>query len=207
MSQYTRNPPLTRAELDADPMRQLERWIADARDAGMIEPTAMTLATATPEGRPAARIVLFKGLDDGQPTFFTNMASRKGRALADNPFAALVFWWDRLERQVRVEGRVTPLPRATNEAYFAKRPRVSQVAAAVSAQSERIASRDDLDARMAEAEARFGDEPVPCPEHGGGYRLAPDLVEFWQGRLGRAHDRLQYEAAAGGGWEIVRLQP
>lgn len=206
MKQYTRNPPLEADSLDPDPMRELEAWLATADEAGMLEPTAMTLATAGADGLPAARIVLFKGLHDNCPTFYTNYASRKGQMLAENPHAALVFWWDRLERQIRIEGRVEKLPRAVSEAYFASRPRESQLSAAVSRQSRPVASRQDLDARMDAAAEAFGEEPVPCPEHWGGYRLLPARVEFWQGRHGRAHDRLLYEQATTG-WRILRLEP
>lgn len=206
MNQYTRNPPLDADALDPDPMRELERWIDAAREAGMLEPTAMTLATAGADGLPAARVVLFKGLHENCPTFYTNYASRKGQMLAENPHAALVFWWDRLERQVRIEGRVEKLPRAVSEAYFASRPRDSQLSAAVSRQSRPVASRDVLEARMAEAAERFGDAPIPCPEQWGGYRLLPTRVELWQGRHGRAHDRLLYEQASSG-WRILRLEP
>lgn len=206
MNQYTSNPPLEAEALDPDPMRQLELWIEAAGEAGMMEPTAMTLATAGADGLPAARIVLFKGMHEGCPTFYTNYASRKGKMLAENPHAALVFWWDRLERQVRVEGRVEKLPRGISEAYFASRPRESQISAAVSRQSRPVASRDELDARMDHAATEFGEGPIPCPENWGGYRLIPACVEFWQGRGGRAHDRLLYEQA-GSGWRILRLEP
>lgn len=206
MNQYTRNPPLDAESLDPDPMRELERWIDAAREAGMLEPTAMTLATAGADGIPAARIVLFKGLHENCPTFYTNYASRKGRMLSENPHAALVFWWDQMERQVRIEGRVEKLPREISEAYFASRPRESQLSAAVSRQSRPVASRTELDARMDEAAERIGDGAIPCPEQWGGYRLLPARVEFWQGRHGRAHDRLLYEQA-NSGWRILRLEP
>lgn len=206
MNQYTSNQPLDADDLNPDPMRQLEIWIDAARDAGQIEPTAMTLATADADGLPAARIVLFKGLYEGAPSFYTNYGSAKARMLAENPHAALVFWWDRLERQVRLEGRVEKLPRAAGEGYFAQRPRDSQLSAAVSRQSRPVASREEIDARMEAAAAQYGDSPIPCPENWGGYRLLPVRVEFWQGRQARAHDRLLYEKATSG-WRIVRLEP
>lgn len=208
MAQYTRNPPLEADALDPNPLRQLDLWVESARAAGMQEPTAATLATATADGRPSARIVLYKGVDEGGLSFYTNYHSRKGRELAENPFAAMVFWWDRLERQVRVEGAVEPLPRAVSATYFASRPRESQLSAVVSEQSETVTSREALEARMEEAAAHFGDGAIPCPAHWGGYRLRPDRVEFWQGRLGRAHDRLVYLRSAGNqDWQIARLQP
>lgn len=206
MAQYNRNPPLEATDLDHDPMQQLERWIEAAREAGMIEPTAMTLATASAEGIPSARIVLYKGQHDGGPVFFTNYQSHKGEDLERNPHAALVFWWDKLERQVRVEGSVAKLPREMSESYFKSRPFESQVSAAVSRQSQPVASREALDARMAEAEEQARLEGISCPEHWGGYHLQPRAVEFWQGRHGRAHDRLRFRRADGG-WTIERLEP
>lgn len=206
MAQYTRNPPLEAADLDRDPMRQLEQWIEAARAAGMIEPTAMTLATASAEGVPSARIVLYKGQHDGGPVFYSNYQSHKGRELQENPHAALVFWWDRLERQVRIEGRVERLPRAMSDDYFKSRPFESQVSAAVSRQSQPVASRDALDERMRAAEERARAEGIECPAHWGGYCLRPTVVEFWQGRHGRAHDRLCYRWM-GEDWRIERLEP
>lgn len=208
MAQYTRNPPLDHDQLDAAPVIQLTHWIEDAAAAGMQEPTAMTLATVDGSGRPSARVVLYKGLHGNAPVFYTHYDSRKAQALAANPKAALVFWWDKLERQVRLEGTVEKVPRAVTEAYFATRPRASQISAAVSRQSQPVASRAALDARMAKAEAHFGDGPIPCPEEWGGYCLVPDVIEFWQGRLGRAHDRLRYtRETPTAAWHITRLEP
>lgn len=206
MAQYNRNPPLEAADLDRDPMRQLERWIEAARDAGMLEPTAMTLATASAQGVPSARIVLYKGQHDGGPVFFTNYQSHKGKELEENPHAALVFWWDKLERQVRIEGEVAKLPMAMSDDYFKSRPFESQVSAAVSRQSQPVASREALDQRMSEAEERARKEGIARPEHWGGYRLLPQSVEFWQGRHGRAHDRLHFRRS-GDDWVIERLEP
>lgn len=204
--EYEKHPPLDAADLAPDPRVQLERWLADAVAAGQIEPTAMTLATLSSAGRPAARIVLFKGFVDGGLTFFTNFEGRKGRELAAHPHAALVFWWDRLERQVRVEGGVGRLPSAASRKYFHSRPRLSQLAALTSRQSQVVATREELDARLAENVQRLEGHPVPHPEFWGGYRLEPELFEFWQGRRGRLHDRLQYRRD-GGAWIVDRLEP
>lgn len=204
--QYTRNPPLSLEDLHPDPLQQLLQWIAAAREIGMIEPTAMTLATATADGAPSARVVLFKGLHEGALCFYTHYRGRKARELDTNPRAAATFWWDRLERQVRVEGRVAKLPREVSAAYFASRPRASQLSAHASRQSAVVADRATLDARLAETERRYQGQPVPLPEDWGGYGLTPTVVEFWQGRGGRFHDRLRYRGAAGG-WQIDRLEP
>jgi len=205
-SNYTRQPPLDEAALDADPLAQLARWLKDAEGAGMIEPTAMTLATATPEGTPSARIVLYKGPNEGGLTFYTNYESRKGGELAANARAALVFWWDQLERSVRVEGRVDKLPRPMGEAYAHSRPRGSQLGALTSRQSRVVKSRAELEKRLAENDARLGGKDVPVPENWGGYLLRPEMFEFWQGRRDRLHDRLVYRAS-GDGWRVERLEP
>ena len=206
MSQYTRQPPLDESALDADPMAQLARWLKDAQGAGMVEPTAMTLATATPDGTPSARIVLYKGPHEGGLTFYTNYESRKGGELAANARAALVFWWDKLERSVRIEGRVEKLPRAMGEAYARSRPRGSQLSALTSRQSRVVKSRAELEKRLAENDARIGSKEVPVPENWGGYLLRPEMFEFWQGRRDRLHDRLVYRAS-GDGWRVERLEP
>ena len=206
MSQYTKNPPLNVDDVAADPLEQFLRWLEDARAAGMIEPGAMALATADAQARPSLRIVLFKGLHEGAFTFYTDYRGRKAQELAVNPVAAATFWWDRLERQVRIEGPVHPLPRALSAAYFATRYRGSQLAAHASRQSSVVRDRSELDARLAEVEARYADGPVPLPEHWGGYGLTPQHIEFWQGRGGRFHDRLRY-ARAGSTWRLERLEP
>ncbi len=206
MPQYTKNPPLRKADLAADPLVQLERWLTDAQNAGMIEPTAMTLATANRAGRPSARVVLFKGFHDGGLTFYTSHAGRKARELAENPHVALVFWWDRLERQVRIEGLAERLPRELAQQYFARRPRESQLGALTSRQSEVVASREELDRRYEENAARYAGRDVPLPEHWGGYLVRPHTVEFWQGRAGRLHDRLRYRRE-NTLWLIERLEP
>lgn len=206
MPQYTRNPPLDESALDPDPLRQFERWLDEAQQEGFYEPTAMALATATRDGAPSVRMVLYKGLFDGGLCFYTNYESRKGRELAENPRAAAVFWWDRMERQLRVEGSVERLPRAQSEAYFHSRPRESQLAALTSHQSRVVGSREELDARYAENARRHADGEVPCPPYWGGYRIVPVCFEFWQGRRGRFHDRIRYRRD-GGRWLRERLEP
>lgn len=206
MPQYTKHPALSERDLAKDPLVQLARWLKDAQDAGLFEPTAMTLATADAQGRPSARMVLFKGLHDGGLTFYTNYASRKGAELAKNPYAALVFWWDKLERSVRIEGKVEKLPRTMGEQYFHSRPLISQVASYTSRQSQPVASREELDARFRENEKRFLKKEVPLPETWGGYLLRPETIEFWQGQPGRLHDRIVYRYGAGA-WTKERLEP
>lgn len=212
MAQYTRNPPLTERSIDRNPVRQLERWIEAARRAGMQEPTAMTLATVDRRGQPSARMVLFKGMNRARLTFFTNFDSRKGRELSANPRVALVFWWDKLERQVRVEGRVERLPASAAAKYFHSRLRESQIGAVVSRQSQIVASREELDARFDALVHRLGGRPVPLPDYWGGYAVTPERMEFWQGRRGRLHDRLLFTRrrtgkGQAGAWKLCRLEP
>jgi pyridoxamine 5'-phosphate oxidase len=196
---------LAEADVDADPVAQFRRWFEQATQAGLLEPSAMTLATATPDGRPSARMVLLRGFDERGFCFYTNYESRKAAELAANPAAALVFWWDALERQVRIEGRVEPTSRAESEAYFASRPPGSQLSAAASPQS-RVIDRATLERRVAALATNLPDGRVPLPDFWGGYRLTPEVVEFWQGRPDRLHDRLRYRRA-GGTWKIERLAP
>ena len=203
--EYTREA-LDEAAVDADPVVQFGRWFEQATQADLLEPHAMTLATATPDGRPSARMVLLRGFDERGFCFYTNYQSRKGAELAANPRAALVFWWDRLERQVRVEGRVAPTSRAESEAYFSSRPPGSRLSAAASPQSRVVDARATLERRVAKLAADHPDGQVPLPEFWGGFRLTPELVEFWQGRPNRLHDRLRYRRAPGG-WTIERLAP
>lgn len=204
--QYEKNPPLLEADLLADPLDQFALWLQDATAAGQIEPSAMTLATVGSDGRPSARVVLFKGFHEGRLSFYTHHEGRKGREIAARPEVAATFWWDRLERQVRIEGRAQRLPREVSRRYFESRPRDSQIGAFTSRQSSVVASREELDARMAANLARLQGQSVPLPEFWGGYGIRPDSVEFWQGRRGRLHDRLRY-VRVGEAWRIERLEP
>jgi len=198
---------LVRADVDPDPLRQFENWFAQAVESEVPDPTAMVLATATRDGLPAARFVLLKGVDAGGFVFFTNRESRKARELEENPRASLAFYWAELERQIRVEGRVERVSDEEADAYFRSRPRGSQIAAWVSRQSEVIGERAELENRARTLEERFGDTDVPRPPQWGGYRVIPDVIEFWQGRLNRLHDRLRYTLQSQGGWKIERLAP
>jgi pyridoxamine 5'-phosphate oxidase len=196
-----RDRPLDERDLDPDPVVQLRRWLAEAREAGIELPEAMALATATPDGAPSARMVLLKDVADGGLSFFTSYASRKGDELAQNPRAAVVLYWHVFGRQVRVEGTVDRLPAAESDAYFESRPPGSRRSAAVSPQSAVIESREEL-ARAAELLS----DDVPRPESWGGYRLVPTAWEFWQHRLDRLHDRFRYRPGDGG-WIVERLGP
>ena len=193
-------------DLDPDPLRQFQAWFTEARDAGVEVPEAMALATATPEGRPSARMVLLKGADERGFAFHTNDESRKGDELAANPQAALLFHWRPLGRQVRVEGRVERMSAEESEAYFRTRPHASRIAAWASPQSRPLADRAELERLYEEASTRFPGEEVPLPPYWGGFRLTPDAYEFWEHAENRLHDRVRYERE-GSGWATERLAP
>jgi pyridoxamine 5'-phosphate oxidase len=198
-------PGFSESSLSTSPLPLLAQWLDDARQAGLREPNAMALATSF-EGRPSCRMVLLKGLEPEGLVFYTNYDSRKGCELTANPWAAATFWWDILERQVRLEGPVTQVPREQSEAYFHSRPRASRIGPAASPQSQPI-ERADLEARFAKLDAQFPADTLPCPEYWGGYLLLPIRIEFWQGRPSRLHDRLLYTLAPAGDWSLVRLAP
>ena len=198
---------LTESDLAADPLVQFQGWLQDALAAGLVEPNAMVLATVSPDGLPSTRTVLLKAVDERGFSFFTNYESRKARDLAATPRAAVTFPWIPLERQVNIEGAVTKLSRDESAAYFGLRPRGSRLGAWASKQSEVVPGRAVLEARMAELEAKHPGEDIPLPPNWGGYVLAPERIEFWQGRANRLHDRLCYTRLAAGGWTIERLSP
>lgn len=197
---------LDAASLDRDPIGQFRRWFADAERAQLLEPNAMTLGTVDAAGRPSARVVLLKNIDDRGLVFFTDYRSRKARELAANPRAALAFLWKELERQVRVLGSVETVTRDESAAYFRSRPRGSRLGAWASEQSAVLADRADLEREVARIDAQFPDDEIPLPPHWGGYRVVPDEYEFWQGRENRLHDRFRY-ARSGDRWLIERLAP
>ena len=198
--------PLRRGDLDQDPVTQFRTWFDAARDAGVPMPEAVSLATATPDGRPSVRMVLLKGVDDRGFSFYTSYGSRKGRELRSNPHGALAFYWHDLGRQVRVDGPVGELRPEESDAYFASRPYLSQLSASVSVQSEVVANREELETAVAELRTRSAEGQVPRPESWGGFVLAPESFEFWQHREDRLHDRFRYSREATG-WMVERLAP
>ncbi|MFC5675814.1 pyridoxamine 5'-phosphate oxidase [Aeromicrobium endophyticum] len=205
-SEYARDG-LDESAAGDDPVDLFTRWLDDAVAAGVHEPNAMALATATPDGRPSSRIVLLKGFDASGLVFFTGYGSRKGRELAANPFAAATMLWHPLQRQVRVEGAVSQVPAAASDAYFASRPRGSQIGAVASPQSQAIDDRAVLEQRVAQVEQQFAGHDVERPAEWGGYRIALDSIEFWQGRVGRLHDRLRFVRSPDDTWARERLAP
>ena len=190
----------------AEPLAQFRIWFDAALASGIVEPNAMVLSTADADGRPSARVVLLKDIDDSGLSFYTNYNSRKADDIAANPRVSLTFWWQELERQVRVEGRAEQLAEAESDLYFASRPRGSRLGAWASPQSAVVASREELEHALEEVETRFGDGDVARPPHWGGYRVVPDVVEFWQGRPARLHDRIRYRRSSDK-WLIERLAP
>ncbi|GGK68117.1 pyridoxamine 5'-phosphate oxidase [Rufibacter glacialis] len=199
---------LTQESVAQDPLQQFGTWMEEALAAKADEPTAMTLSTATAQGRPTARVVLLKALEKAGFVFYTNYESRKGQQLQENPFAALTFFWPSLERQVRIEGTVERVPEEMSDAYFQSRPRGSQIGAWSSPQSQPIPDRFVLQHLEQEYTAKFKDQEVlPRPSHWGGYLVRPQRIEFWQGRQNRLHDRLLYELESSGNWRIQRLAP
>ena len=198
---------LDESDVDPDPIRQFHSWFGEAEAANIPEPNAMIVSTCTPEGRPSSRVVLMRGFDDRGFTFFTNYRSRKGREIEANPFVAALFFWQSLERQVRIEGSIHRVPEAESDAYFAGRPPKSKRGAWVSDQSAVVADRSVLEVEMEQIQARFPGDEVPRPPHWGGFRIVPEVVEFWQGRRSRLHDRLAYRRSSSGAWTIERLSP
>jgi pyridoxamine 5'-phosphate oxidase len=198
---------LSEADVDANPIAQFSVWFQQALDADLLEPNAMTLATATPEGKPTARIVLLKGVDQRGFVFYTNYESQKGQQLIANPYAALVFLWDKLERQIRIEGKVIKLDLEESREYFHSRPKASQLGAWTSDQSRVIPNREVLEQKLEALQTKYSYETVPIPEHWGGFRVIPNRIEFWQGRPSRLHDRLVYNLQDDATWQIQRLSP
>jgi len=202
-----RSEGLSERDLAHDPIVQLQAWLAEAQAAGTDFSEAMALATADAEGRPAVRHVLLKTVDERGLTFFTNLESRKGRHLAENPNASVAFLWRELDRQVCIDGTVEPVARDEADAYFRTRPREARLGAWASRQSRPVGSREELDRAFAEAAERYGHEDIPLPPHWGGFRLVPTSIEFWKGREHRLHDRFRYTRRPDGGWKRQRLYP
>ncbi|MEC4812590.1 MAG: pyridoxamine 5'-phosphate oxidase [Scytonema sp. PMC 1069.18] len=198
---------LSKTEIDPNPFIQFKKWFDQALTAQLTEPNAMTIATATPDGRPSARMVLLKGFDQRGFVFYTNYNSQKGQELAKNPQASLVFWWAELERQVRISGHIEKVSENESNEYFYSRPLNSRLGAWASNQSQVIESRDVLEQQMQELQIKYQEREIPRPPHWGGFRVIPQEIEFWQGRSNRLHDRLRYTYVEDGDWKIERLSP
>lgn len=198
---------LKESDLDPSPIKQFGKWYEKALRADLIHPNAFTLTTSTTAGKPSARVVLLKDYDERGFVFYSNSKSKKGSEISDNPFASFCFWWGELERQIRIEGRIEKVSQDEADAYFATRPRGSQLGAWASNQSSVIPNREVLEKRILQFESKFNDKDIPRPPYWNGYRLAPNVIEFWQGRDNRLHDRLRYSLQEEGKWIIERLAP